>query len=130
MKMFLTRMGKNSKLIVTGDITQIDLQRRSDSGLIQIQDVLKNIQGIEFVYFDKGDVVRHRLVAEIIDAYERHATRIDALREAGKDALKGDSRKSSEQSPNNSTSTKPQETSPLVEKPLIEKTITEQMPSN
>ncbi len=71
MKMFLTRMGRNSKLIITGDVTQTDLPRRSDSGLVQIQDVLQNIQGISFVYFDKGDVVRHRLVAEIIDAYEK-----------------------------------------------------------
>lgn len=75
MKMFLTRMGRNSKLIITGDITQIDLPRRSDSGLVQIQEVLKGIQGIAFVYFDKGDVVRHRLVAEIIDAYERYGQR-------------------------------------------------------
>lgn len=78
MKMFLTRMGRNSKLIITGDITQIDLPRRSDSGLVQIQEVLKGIQGIAFVYFDKGDVVRHRLVAEIIDAYERYGQRQDA----------------------------------------------------
>lgn len=78
MKMFLTRMGRNSKLIITGDITQIDLPRRSDSGLVQIQEVLKGIQGIAFVYFDKGDVVRHRLVAEIIDAYERYGQRQEA----------------------------------------------------
>ncbi len=93
MKMFLTRMGKNSKLIVTGDITQIDLPRRSESGLIQIQDVLKGIQGIEFVYFDKGDVVRHRLVAEIIDAYEKYSVRQEHLREASNNAFKGESRK-------------------------------------
>lgn len=78
MKMFLTRMGRNSKLIITGDITQIDLPRRSDSGLVQIQEVLKGIQGISFVYFDKGDVVRHRLVAEIIDAYERYGHKHEA----------------------------------------------------
>lgn len=71
MKMFLTRMGRNSKLIVTGDITQIDLPKKGESGLVQIQHVLKNIQGIAFVYFEKADVVRHRLVAEIIDAYEK-----------------------------------------------------------
>jgi phosphate starvation-inducible PhoH-like protein len=82
MKMFLTRMGRNSKLIVTGDITQIDLPRRTDSGLVQIQEVLKGIQGIAFVYFDKGDVVRHRLVAEIIDAYERFGQRQEARNEA------------------------------------------------
>jgi phosphate starvation-inducible PhoH-like protein len=99
MKMFLTRMGKNSKLIVTGDITQIDLPRRADSGLIQIQDILKGIQGIEFVYFDKGDVVRHRLVAEIIDAYEKHSSRQEALREASTSAMKGDGRKHAQDSP-------------------------------
>lgn len=82
MKMFLTRMGRNSKLIVTGDITQIDLPRRTDSGLVTIQDVLKDIPGIAFVYFDKGDVVRHPLVAEIIDAYERHAARREARQQA------------------------------------------------
>ncbi|TAE23575.1 MAG: PhoH family protein [Candidatus Kapaibacterium sp.] len=93
MKMFLTRMGKNSKLIVTGDVTQIDLPRRTESGLIQIQDVLKGIQGIEFVYFDKGDVVRHRLVAEIIDAYEKYSARQENLREASHYAPRGESRK-------------------------------------
>jgi phosphate starvation-inducible PhoH-like protein len=78
MKMFLTRMGRNSKLIITGDITQTDLPRKSDSGLIHVQSVLQNIPGIAFVYFEKADVVRHRLVAEIIDAYER----FDKQREA------------------------------------------------
>lgn len=88
MKMFLTRMGRNSKLIITGDITQIDLPRRTDSGLVQIQEVLKGIQGIAFVYFDKGDVVRHRLVAEIIDAYERYGQRQEERREARYEAKK------------------------------------------
>lgn len=88
MKMFLTRMGRNSKLIITGDITQIDLPRRTDSGLVQIQEVLKGIQGIAFVYFDKGDVVRHRLVAEIIDAYERYGQKQDARYEARFEAKK------------------------------------------
>lgn len=71
MKMFLTRMGRNSKLIITGDVTQIDLPRKAESGLVQIQHVLDTVQGIAFVYFEKADVVRHRLVAEIIDAYEK-----------------------------------------------------------
>lgn len=71
MKMFLTRLGNNSKAIVTGDITQIDLPTKSTSGLVQIQEVLKKIEGIDFVYFDKNDVVRHRLVKDIIDAYEK-----------------------------------------------------------
>lgn len=72
MKMFLTRLGPSSKAIVTGDITQIDLPGKEHSGLVQIQNVLKGIQDIEFVYFNKNDVVRHRLVKDIIDAYERY----------------------------------------------------------
>lgn len=71
MKMFLTRLGNNSKAIITGDITQIDLPEKAVSGLVQVQDVLKKIKGIDFVYFDKGDVVRHRLVKDIIDAYAK-----------------------------------------------------------
>lgn len=70
MKMFLTRLGVNSKSIITGDVTQIDLPDSVISGLIQIQDVLKEIDGIGFVYLDRTDVVRHRLVKEIIQAYE------------------------------------------------------------
>ncbi len=73
MKMFLTRLGTQSRAIVTGDVTQIDLPERSQSGLIQIQDVLKAIPGIAFVYFDKEDVVRHRLVKDILQAYESYA---------------------------------------------------------
>ncbi|MEW5798023.1 MAG: PhoH family protein [Bacteroidota bacterium] len=72
MKMFLTRLGNNSKAIITGDITQIDLPSNATSGLVQIQEVLKEIEGIEFVYFNKNDVVRHRLVREIIDAYGKY----------------------------------------------------------
>ncbi len=72
MKMFLTRLGPNSQAIVTGDITQTDLQHRSQSGLIQVQHILKDIKGIDFVYLDREDVVRHRLVREIIAAYEEH----------------------------------------------------------
>ena len=72
MKMFLTRLGPNSKTIITGDITQIDLPGKDHSGLVQIQNVLKGIPDIEFVYFNKNDVVRHRLVKNIIDAYERY----------------------------------------------------------
>jgi phosphate starvation-inducible protein PhoH and related proteins len=71
MKMFLTRLGNNSKAVVTGDVTQIDLMNRFDSGLTNARDLLQNIEGIEFVYFTKEDVVRHRLVAEIINAYEK-----------------------------------------------------------
>lgn len=71
MKMFLTRLGLNSKAIVTGDITQIDLPDSQKSGLAQIADILLNIDGIQFVYFSEQDVVRHRLVKEIIKAYDR-----------------------------------------------------------
>lgn len=70
MKMFLTRLGHRSKAIITGDTTQIDLPRRQHSGLIEVKQILKNVDGISFIEFDKTDVVRHRLVAEIIQAYE------------------------------------------------------------
>lgn len=71
MKMFLTRLGVNSKAIITGDITQIDLPSKTQSGLVQAKDILKDIDGVGFVYFDKSDVVRHKLVKDIIDAYEK-----------------------------------------------------------
>lgn len=70
MKMFLTRLGVNSKAIITGDITQIDLPAKQVSGLVKAQEILKNIKGVGFVYMDKRDVVRHKLVKDIIDAYE------------------------------------------------------------
>jgi phosphate starvation-inducible protein PhoH and related proteins len=69
MKMFLTRLGVNSKTVVTGDKTQIDLPRREESGLVQVERVLPGIEGIAFCYLDETDVVRHRLVREIIRAY-------------------------------------------------------------
>lgn len=72
MKMFLTRLGANSRAIITGDITQIDLPSKQQSGLIQAKEILSNIQGVAFVYFDKSDVVRHKLVKDIIDAYEKY----------------------------------------------------------
>jgi phosphate starvation-inducible PhoH-like protein len=72
MKMFLTRLGANSRAIVTGDLTQIDLPRNTESGLLQAEQILRGIDGIGFVYFEKGDVVRHRLVKEILKAYEDH----------------------------------------------------------
>ncbi len=71
MKMFLTRLGAHSRAIITGDITQIDLPQKTVSGLVQIQDVLKSVQGVGFSYLDASDVVRHRLVKDIINAYER-----------------------------------------------------------
>lgn len=70
MKMCLTRLGMNSKAIITGDITQIDLPKKTDSGLIQAKTLLENVKGIGFVYLDKLDVVRHKLVKDIIDAYD------------------------------------------------------------
>ena len=72
MKMFLTRLGFNSKAVVTGDITQVDLPQDRVSGLIEVRDILREIPGIQFIYFDEQDVVRHRLVHEIIKAYDRH----------------------------------------------------------
>jgi phosphate starvation-inducible PhoH-like protein len=75
MKMFLTRLGANSKAIITGDVTQIDLPVKTVSGLVQIQEILQKVEGIQFCYFDRNDVVRHRLVKDIIDAYDKfHAS--------------------------------------------------------
>jgi phosphate starvation-inducible protein PhoH and related proteins len=71
MKMFLTRLGGNSKAIITGDLTQIDLPPKQVSGLVQAKDILSTIEGVAFAYFDKSDVVRHKLVKDIIDAYEK-----------------------------------------------------------
>lgn len=71
MKMFLTRIGFNSRAIITGDITQTDLPRKQQSGLISIQKILKGIEGIDFVYLSDEDVVRHKLVRDIINAYDR-----------------------------------------------------------
>src|SRR5438309_4620412 len=76
MKMFVTRMGFNSKAVITGDITQIDLPNSKRSGLIEATDVLKNVKGLAFVYFDESDVVRHHLVQRIIRAYDEHKTRV------------------------------------------------------
>ena len=73
MKMFLTRMGFNSKVVITGDITQIDLPEGRRSGLLTAMDVVSQVDGIKFVYFDRGDVVRHHLVQRIIHAYEQYS---------------------------------------------------------
>ena len=72
MKMFLTRLGIGSRAIITGDVTQIDLQNRSDSGLLQASELLKGVQGIGIVKLDKKDVVRHPLVMKIIEAYDQN----------------------------------------------------------
>jgi phosphate starvation-inducible PhoH-like protein len=70
MKMFLTRLGLNSRVVITGDKTQIDLPRTQDSGLLQVERILNGIDGIALVYLDAKDVIRHRLVKDIIRAYE------------------------------------------------------------
>ncbi len=75
MKMFLTRLGEGSKAVVTGDITQIDLDKKVPSGLVKIQQILAGVDGIVFTYLTVRDVVRHRLVQDIIDAYERYERR-------------------------------------------------------
>lgn len=75
MKMFLTRIGYGSKAIVTGDITQVDLPSGKKSGLIEAKSILTGIKGIEFIYFSKDDVVRHKLVSNIIEAYEKKQKR-------------------------------------------------------
>lgn len=72
MKMFLTRIGFNSKAVITGDITQIDLNNRRDSGLVHANEVLKSLPGISFTQFQISDVVRHPLVQTIVEAYEQH----------------------------------------------------------
>ena len=81
MKMFLTRLGFSSKAVITGDITQVDLPENKVSGLIEVQSILKGIEGIEFVYFSDKDVVRHPLVQDIIKAYERMEERRHRLKE-------------------------------------------------
>ena len=75
MKMFLSRIGFSSTAVITGDITQIDLPRGKQSGLRHVIDVLRGVEGISFTFFDSGDVVRHSLVARILDAYEAHEER-------------------------------------------------------
>jgi len=74
MKMFLTRLGFNTKTVVTGDISQIDLKSGKLSGLVQVQSILKGVRGIEFVYLTHKDVVRCQLVRDIVEAYERSST--------------------------------------------------------
>ena len=89
MKMFVTRLGFNSRAVVTGDVTQVDLPRERVSGLMEIQKILKGVQGIRFVYFTEKDVVRHRLVQEIVKAYGRYEEK------NGREGRKKDSRKRS-----------------------------------
>ena len=72
MKMLLTRLGVSSKMVITGDKTQVDLPKKEESGILQVERILPGIDGIGFHYFDEGDVVRHRLVRDIVRAYDRH----------------------------------------------------------
>ena len=81
-KMFLTRLGMNARMIVTGDVTQIDLPRSTQSGLVQALRILKDVEGVGRVEFGKKDIVRHHLVQRIVEAYERH----DAEEKAARDA--------------------------------------------
>jgi len=80
MQMFLTRLGFGSKVVITGDVTQVDLPRDQASGLIQVQDILEGIDGISFVRFGHQDVVRHKLVQKIVEAYREHAEETGTLR--------------------------------------------------
>lgn len=75
MKMFLTRLGFNSRMVITGDVTQIDLPREQQSGLVVVNEILEGVEGIDFVRFGGADVVRHRLVQRIVEAYGEHAER-------------------------------------------------------
>ena len=80
MQMFLTRLGFGSRMVVTGDVTQVDLPREQASGLIQVRDILRSLDGIGFVEFGHEDVVRHKLVQRIVEAYKRHAEETGSAR--------------------------------------------------
>ena len=79
--MFLTRMGMNTKMIVTGDMTQIDLPQSQTSGLVQALRILKGVKGISFIELNKKDIVRHKLVTQIVEAYEKFDKEAKAERE-------------------------------------------------
>jgi len=99
MKMFLTRLGFNSKAVVTGDITQVDLPPDRVSGLIEVRDILRDVEGIRFVYFDERDVVRHKLVQDIIKAYDQHENpgqSSDPIAQAGRSASSASHKRSSQ----------------------------------
>ena len=85
-KMFLTRLGMGAKMIITGDMTQIDLPHSVPSGLIQAMNILRDVPGIGKVEFDKKDIVRHQLVQRIVEAYEKHDEHMRAIRKAEKEA--------------------------------------------
>jgi phosphate starvation-inducible PhoH-like protein len=85
LKMFLTRMGKNAIFIITGDLTQIDLPSKRDSGLLRAIGMLEKIDGISIVYFDSRDIIRHKLVKHIVKAYEAEQKKGDKAAEDGND---------------------------------------------
>lgn len=85
-KMFLTRMGWNTKMIVTGDRTQIDLPSSQKSGLVEAQRILQGIEGIAFIEMNKKDIIRHKLVTKIVEAYHRDDERKKQLREEAQQA--------------------------------------------
>ena len=86
MKMFLTRLGMNSKMVVTGDVTQIDLPRSTRSGLLSALRILRNVKGIGIIEYEKKDIVRHPLVQRIVDAYENTKEEPETENEAADDA--------------------------------------------
>jgi phosphate starvation-inducible PhoH-like protein len=79
MKLFLTRLGFNSKMVVTGDITQIDLPRKTGSGLVQAVDLLKQVDGIDIIAFERVDVIRHPLVQKVLERYENYENKYNKL---------------------------------------------------
>ena len=86
-KMFLTRMGMNTKMIVTGDMTQIDLPSSQTSGLVQAIKILKGVKGISFIELNKKDIVRHKLVTRIVEAYEKFEEKTKSLNNTDKPSL-------------------------------------------
>jgi phosphate starvation-inducible protein PhoH and related proteins len=87
LKMFLTRMGHNARFVITGDVTQIDLPSTQTSGLVQAMGILKNIKGIEIILFNVKDIVRHRLVQDIVEAYEKLSQKIKTVKKASKPSI-------------------------------------------
>jgi len=81
MQMFLTRLGFGSKMVVTGDVTQVDLPREQASGLIHVSEILRELDAVGFVEFGHEDVVRHKLVQRIVEAYKRHAEETGSARD-------------------------------------------------
>ena len=84
-KMFLTRLGMNAKMVITGDVTQIDLPHTTVSGLVQALKVLRDVPGVGRIQFEKKDIVRHPLVQRIVEAYEKHDEEMKALRQEEKE---------------------------------------------